>query len=114
MRIFSFIFSVYLLLLSVQPCQDFAASEFSYSQSGNEQTRVNDDEDEQQETHECSPFCICSCRQMSVAYNLSTPAQEKETVIFTQRCSKITSQKLIYSNHYLDSIWQPPKYNFTA
>jgi len=114
MRVFCFIFSFYLLLLSVQPCLDFAVRKFSRSQTGNEQTLLhNDGEDTQTETHECSPFCICSCRQVSVKYNFSIFSLPKDIAVLAKSTSPISYQN-DYSHQHFDSIWQPPKFNFTA
>ncbi len=113
MKVFCFIFSFYLLLLSVQPCQDFAASEFFRPQPGNEQTFLHKDENTQTETHECSPFCICSCRQVSLKYNFSIFSLLKEIAVFAKSTSQISYQN-DYSHQHFDSIWQPPKFNFTA
>ncbi|MGI8849068.1 MAG: DUF6660 family protein [Pyrinomonadaceae bacterium] len=114
MKVFCFIFSFYLLLLSVQPCQDFAASEFSRPQTGSEQTLLHPSgEDTQTETHECSPFCICSCRQVSVKYDFSIFSLPKEITVFAKLTAQISYQD-DYSHQHFDSIWQPPKFNFTA
>jgi len=113
MKIFCFILSFYLLLLSVQPCQDFSASQFFDAQTENEQTRLLDCEDTQQETHECSPFCICSCRQMSVKNDFSIFSPPKEIAVFLKYISRISYQNN-YSHQHLDFIWQPPKFDFTA
>jgi hypothetical protein len=114
MRVFCFIFSFYLLLLSVQPCQDFAASRFSYPQIENEQAKLHDaDKDMQSESHECSPFCICSCRQISVADNFSSPLSKVEVAAFAKSTVQIFYRNT-YSHQHLNFIWQPPKFNFTA
>jgi hypothetical protein len=113
MKLFCFIFSFYLLLLSVQPCQDFAAGEFSRPPTGNEQMLLYNDEDTQTETHECSPFCICSCRQVSFKNNFSVFSLSKEIAVFAKLTSQIYYQNN-YSHQHLDSIWQPPKFNVTA
>ena len=85
MRVFCFIFSFYLLLLSVQPCQDFAASGFSYPQIENEQAQLhNEGKDSESESHECSPFCICSCRQVSIIDNFSVLASSEQIAVFTK------------------------------
>jgi hypothetical protein len=114
MKIFCFIFSIYLLLLSVQPCQGIAAVGFSQPKTENEQSNLqNHEETEDCETHECSPFCICSCRQISVPFNFSAVAINQETAAFTKEFPKVFSQDN-YHLQYFDSIWQPPKFNFIA
>ncbi len=113
MKLFSFIFTIYLLVLSAQPCRDIAETGFSDPQTGIEQNQFEEKEDEREESHECSPFCICSCRQMSVIQKLSSPVQEKEIAVLTRDFSKIASQSH-YSHQYFDFIWQPPKFNHTV
>ncbi|MCA1623370.1 MAG: hypothetical protein LC768_06840 [Acidobacteria bacterium] len=114
MKVFCFIFSVYLLVLSVQPCQDFAASEFSRPQIKNEQTRLySNGENTESESHECSPFCICSCRQVSVTDTISVLSSNKKLAVFTKSAAQISYQN-DYSHQPLNFIWQPPKFNFTA
>jgi hypothetical protein len=116
MKAFCFIFSFYLLFLSVQPCQDFEAGGFSYAPVGNERQAVmqhNSGGETESETHECSPFCICSCRQVSTSYNLVVLSitENTEAVVTTSQANLYQNN---YSNQYLNSIWQPPKFNFTA
>lgn len=112
MKVFRLIFIVYLLVLSVQPCRDLGDSRFSYSKAENGQTMLNGDAP-QQETPECSPFCICSCRQVSVTDNFSALSLPKEIAVLTATASLVTSRN-DYSRQYPDSIWQPPKFNFTT
>ncbi len=85
MRVFCFIFSFYLLLLSVQSCQDFAAGDFSLSQIKNELSSLNrEGENAKSENHKCSPFCICSCRQISITDNINACSSNKEIATFTK------------------------------
>ncbi|HEX8735354.1 MAG TPA: DUF6660 family protein [Pyrinomonadaceae bacterium] len=111
MKAFCFIFSFYLLLLSVQPCQDFEAGGFSDASAEDErQTLVlhGSSGETEKETHECSPFCICSCRQVSASYNLTVLSipEAAEAVAATSRANLYQNN---YSNQYPNSIWQPPK-----
>jgi hypothetical protein len=114
MRIFCFIFSFYLLLLSVQPCQDFVASGFSYLQIENEQAQLQDNsKDSEPESNECSPFCICSCRQVSVGDKIPVLTSSEQIAVITQSTAHFFYQSN-YSHQHLNFIWQPPKFNFTA
>jgi hypothetical protein len=108
MRVFCFIFSIYLLLLSVQPCQDFATSEFSRPQIESEQAQLHNDENTESESRECSPFCICSCRQVSVADKMPVLASGELLAVFTKSVAGIFYQSN-YSHQHLNSIWQPPR-----
>ncbi len=113
--IFIFVFSFYLLFLSAQPCQDFADGEFSRPQSENEQVRLHDggERDRESESGECSPFCICSCRQVSANYNFTSLPKAKEAAVFTESTDGI-SYRSDYLHQPLDSIWQPTKFYFTV
>lgn len=101
------IFIFYLLLLSWQPCQDLVTNTGFHPKPIAGQTDLHDMQ-EQNESDDCSPFCICSCCQTSVTYAyFSQPLANKITI-------KITSKlPLDYQNPdektYQNSIWQPPK-----
>jgi hypothetical protein len=100
----------------VQPCQDFApAGESLNPQSESEQARLQDggEGDRQEDTHECSPFCICSCRQVSTSYNLTVLSMAEEVTAVAAASPAVFYQNN-YSNQYLSSIWQPPKFTFTV
>lgn len=109
MRVFWFIFSLYLLLLFVQPCPDCAASEFPYPQIENEQTQPQyDREHTESESRECSPFCICSCRQVFVTDKIPVPSSNGTIVCFLNSTARISYQSK-YSHQHLKLIWQPQK-----
>jgi hypothetical protein len=113
MKIFCFIFSFYLLLLSTQPCQDLAAGGDTFLQMENKQILPREDGKPQTENHECSPFCICSCRQMSISYNYTALARTELAAITIRKISKARTQDN-YTDQHLDTIWQPPKFNFAV
>jgi hypothetical protein len=78
----------------VQPCQDFAALEFSNPQIENKQAASFDNcGNTESENHECSPLCICSCRQISVAHKI--PVLSSNTVIagFTKSIVQISQPR---------------------
>jgi len=50
---------------------------------------------------------------MSVSYNFTALSMPKETAVLINQIPKVETQDN-YSNQSLDSIWQPPKFNFTA
>lgn len=107
MRFFCIIFSFYLLFLSWQPCQDITANKVIHQKNYAEQPDFHVTQ-EQNETDDCSPFCICSCCQTSVTYaNLFF----RITNIITNKITSKTSA--FYQNPdektYQNSIWQPPK-----
>jgi hypothetical protein len=113
MRAFCFIFIFYLLFLSAQPCQDLAAGEFARPPMASEQTRLQNNYDSQPESGECSPFCICLCRQISATDDFPVFASRGKTAFLTNAPVPIFYRN-DYSHQHLTFIWQPPKFNFTA
>lgn len=107
MRLFAYIFSIYILALSVMPCSDAYndcesdTTYKEYSQAHNHSTDHNDN---------CSPFCTCTC--------CSTTANPKFTPLKFQITKPIVSSKITYPirdfsfiSNYCGNIWQPPKIN---
>lgn len=113
MKIFCFSFIVYLLVLSWQPCNDLTAKFSSCeSKSFTETTHLSETETPD-EPDDCSPFCICSCRQISTVYtNLNFIATSALIASF-ENAPEISYQNP-YSHQNLDLIWQPPKFDFTV
>lgn len=107
MKLFCFIFSFYLLVLSWQPCQDLLKPTNFHPQTSYEQTDIHDTE-EQNESDDCSPFCVCSCCQTSFASNnFSYPEAEKIKVEVIQ--SPLIYYENPYYKNFNSDIWQPPK-----
>jgi hypothetical protein len=113
MRIFCFIFILYLLLLSWQPCQDLAAKDISCTSTPKAQQSHLHDTSQPTENDDCSPFCVCSCCQISTANARPTFMVKNRFTVSTEKATEIFYQNE-YSQQHLDSIWQPPKFNFTA
>jgi hypothetical protein len=107
-RIFCFIFVVYILVLVVQPCQDAFAS--VDSQDRNTMVAANTDNSSPADptTDACSPFCVCSCCSHPAATRFSTQGVPKEIehVSITSAVANYTNP---YAKTFHDSIWQPPK-----
>lgn len=106
-KVFCLIFSVYLIVLSWQPCQEIVNNAQLHIQFSNNQVEDYHAEDNSSEDN-CSPFCICSCCQMSVAYHNFLPQ------ITTEISPQIKEQLIsFYENPYLsnnlNSVWRPPK-----
>ncbi len=107
MKLFCFIFYIYLVFLSVLPCSDreecaknnkieqtvFAANHHQYSH----------------QAEQCTPFCICSCCGVN-GFELQTPLfkfTEKKGFINKEKQNSIYA--FVYSNEFTSNIWQPPK-----
>ena len=108
MKVFCFIFSIYILFLSLQPCEELKANVELRVNKTTRQTQMRAAEKASQESDDCSPFCICSCCHFSTAYQFRT-----FTVTGKLTTTEILSPKYSYQNPYSkaykNSIWQPPK-----
>lgn len=107
MRLFVFIFSTYLLALSIMPCTDMQNGQDDRSSHQLEQTRDNHSDS----SDLCSPFCLCSCCG-TVSENLL----QFEAFDFSKAKTNATLQLTSYYNPYFiagfyGNIWQPPKVN---
>lgn len=99
---------VYLIFLLTQPCQDVFASARETAPGDTFVAAVGETTETESESDECSPFCICSCCSISVAYHsfvtvnsVSRPAEIHRTVRVEYRG--------LDSKSFSGSIWQPPK-----
>ncbi|HQZ82376.1 MAG TPA: hypothetical protein PLR83_04085 [Pyrinomonadaceae bacterium] len=110
MRVFSFIFVVYMLVLLAQPCQEFVASASGDSAACPTTAVVRGDTPESgSKTDGCSPFCICSCCSINSmgAHTVSVAIESPATVNAIPR--EIAAYSSQHTSNYLASIWQPPK-----
>lgn len=83
------------------------------SANDSEQTHLHKGEQSSEETDDCSPLCSCSCCQSSSTTSLLSFAVKSKFTILVKNTPKSLYQNN-YSQQYLDSIWQPPKFNFTV
>ena len=106
MRIASFIFIVYIVLLLTQPCQDMLS--MLDQSAGTEITHIESPTDKNDHTDGCSPFCICGCCSISVADSSTsdTKATTSSHTAVSQHMSEYTSPD---TTTFQNSIWQPPK-----
>jgi len=101
MKLFAYILSVYILVLTGFPCSE-VSEENIWHKSGLSQQIPNDGHDN---TDHCSPFCTCDC--------CTCPVVHTENVIgfaifpFSQKYISVYSSAYISS--LFVSIWQPPK-----
>ncbi|MGH9948889.1 MAG: DUF6660 family protein [Pyrinomonadaceae bacterium] len=111
MRILTYIFVAYLLVLSVQPCTD---SLLPLDNQGHETQKVSHLDPTSQDSDDnsndnCSPFCVCSCcgsnpaPTIVYAFPVTTPiSREASGEVFSQ-------YKTPYESTRSFSIWQPPR-----
>ncbi len=106
MKFFCFIFSIFLLILSVLPCNesvecyDISKTIISQTDSHNNHTH---------ETDQCTPFCICTCCGVYF-FQIQTPfLSSKENVVVLDNEKLKTVYSFFYKQNISSKIWQPPK-----
>ncbi|WP_313581298.1 DUF6660 family protein [Chishuiella sp.] len=108
MKLIIFILSIYMLALSLSPCND-AYKEFNRN-STKEQSKV--DEIKSQDIHEdfCSPFCSCSCcgTVARTDFNFNSIEIKEPKFQITDKLKFPLIDTDLYS-HFYGNIWQPPK-----
>ena len=107
MRIICFIFSIFLLSLSFQPCADSASHEYENGIVNTVDGHDHDHHSDDEHTDNCSPFCSCSCCGVvtikTATYTIPVfriPPEYSE---------EINTYQPIYSQSFSAKIWQPPK-----
>lgn len=112
MRLFSkilcYFLVFYFLLLSWQPCQDFAELGVLTKSLAKTEKIADDKHEEELLDEDCSPFCACSCCRVSaVSYNFSL-AEKRD---FSVRIKSFLPD--VYENRYfpndLNAVWRPPR-----
>ncbi len=108
MKLFSVIFSMYILVLSCLPCGD--VDDCKVADNDKVSFSKTSHSEHQEDTETCSPFCICACCGTNIAYNFffSTPISEKQTTQYSQKLNIVYTNDSFSSNFY-GNIWQPPK-----
>jgi hypothetical protein len=108
MKIFSAIFSIYILALAFLPCGD--VKDCRADEAVNSPLPETEHSDHQEDTETCSPFCICACCGTNIGYNLffSTYSAEKQPVLISQKLISVYRDDL-FSSNFFGNIWQPPK-----
>jgi hypothetical protein len=103
MKLFTLIFSFYMLGLSFLPCADVDEC------NNNFETMASIGVGHEKHSHDkedCTPFCVCSCCATSIFFAPSV--QHKiENKLFQNTVYPL--YKISYSSSISLSIWQPPK-----
>ncbi len=108
MKLAAIILIGHIFLLLGQPCADVFVSERDLSASKVLTKSIGEIPEDPTEEDDCSPFCICSCRQVPAAFDKFT---QPENIV--ERSSDNSKASFEYKNllalDFSNSIWQPPK-----
>lgn len=99
---------VYLVFLLTQPCQDVFASANEAAPGGTFVAAIGETTETENESDECSPFCICSCCSISVAYHSFVTVGSDRRPVEMHRTVAVEYRGL-NTKSFSGSIWQPPK-----
>ncbi|HEY8561279.1 MAG TPA: DUF6660 family protein [Pyrinomonadaceae bacterium] len=113
MKIFCLVFSLYILFLSVQPCEEMTANIELRADKVSATERTENAEKEDEKSDDCSPFCVCACCHFATADQFETFAiggQSGAPII----SKSIFSYRSPDSQTYKKPVWQPPKFNSIA
>lgn len=108
MKVFSFIFILYLVVLLTQPCQDIV-SVVDSTALRNASSQQPDNAPQSSSQDECSPLCICSCCSLAVAYHSSEVLVDTAELDVLPIAKAPAEYRNPDTDAYKDSIWQPPK-----
>jgi len=110
MKVFCFIFTIYILFLSLQPCEEMTALAELRAEKVSHERQIQAGEQAGEKTDDCSPFCICSCCHFSTVYQLKSFSVTNKITVSAISRPNFSYQNPYYQN-YKTSIWQPPKFN---
>src|ERR1043165_568549 len=102
MKLFTFLFSIYLLFLTCMPCGDVAGEENRLGK----QTAIEKEMDHHNHTTKaCTPFCCCSCCSTSVIFQAFILID-----IYKPTFQSVNGDYCaFYISKDFHSIWQPPR-----
>jgi len=104
MKFFAYIFSIYILALSVMPCSD-ASNDCRSKTEVAERADAHSHKSDHNDT--CSPFCICSCCNTPVNITFDSFSIKVNKPVATSL--KIPVFNFFFASNYYGSIWKPPK-----
>jgi hypothetical protein len=102
MKLFAYIFSFYILLLTAIPCVDHPEDQ-SVKKSEIAQSSA---ENHQNHSDQCSPFCTCDCCVSPVIHQDSIARIDNFSILPGSFSPEYSS--VVFSCP-LSSIWQPPQ-----
>jgi hypothetical protein len=97
----------YFIALLIMPCSDVKAQPVGNNYS---QISINTEDSHSHDIDDgCSPFCFCSCCQITVTTFKIDPFLEIPLQVKTYFSKKILFHRNNIAYQVYDHIWQPPK-----
>ncbi len=108
MRVFCFIFIVYIFVLLAQPCQDAFGDLDTSGHKWYAVAHVDRPSPSDEHSDECSPFCICSCcgHQTAARFSPTSIALDSDHILISAGMSDYIPPS---TSTFQNLIWQPPK-----
>ncbi|HQW70475.1 MAG: hypothetical protein IPO45_17075 [Saprospiraceae bacterium] len=105
MKLFTFIFSFYLMALAMIPCHDI------YNECNDkDKSEVAANHDHQSDENDfCSPFCTCSCCNTAITDVISFYVLSHSIAPKLNETSTVSIYEFSYFSSFNGKIWQPPK-----
>ncbi|WP_082498406.1 DUF6660 family protein [Chryseobacterium sp. Leaf180] len=107
MKVLRLILTFYFIALLVMPCSDINPQSLS-NHSAKTSMQIEDTHSSERDDT-CSPFCFCSCCQITVIAFKIKPLLEIPSKISFYFSKKILFHKNNIAYQVYDHIWQPPK-----
>lgn len=107
-----YIFTFYMLALSLLPCSDGGGGVVDMLQHLFDESHVHVELDHTQHSNTCdedacSPFCICNCCSITVDQPVKTQLAIAEPPIIFAKLTVFETGLL--SSSYNHAVWQPPR-----
>jgi len=99
--------SVYLLFLSVYPCNDKAERDSIIVESAVLHADSHDKTHDHAE--QCSPFCSCICCGVHTLHMVSSFCVLKEKLFLSEKRKQFNFYSFIYNKEISSAIWQAPR-----
>ncbi|MGV7107278.1 DUF6660 family protein [Flavobacterium sp. U410] len=107
MKFFVYIFSIYILALSIVPCSD-AYNDCKSNIAIKELPQSHDHKSDHNDV--CSPFCTCTCCSVSANPKYATFTIKAVKLIIISKIA-FPQRDFLFTSNFHGSIWQPPKIN---
>lgn len=107
MKLLTYLMSIYIIILSVIPCNDRIAVSNVYDMAQTEVTTHTKHNTSHSDF--CSPLCSCSCCQITIASMKFTRLVKTPKIIEANISKKIQFKENTIKNQLYADIWQPPK-----